>query len=97
VYKRRSKAERRQWWYSLTDEERYAYQQKKMAEKPKRAKRESTCPEYPVVDDSNRAEWQARILRLNPWIDPKVFEAEELASPEDQSHMDSISQELRAG
>ena len=92
MYKRKSKAERRKWWHSLTDEERYAYQQKKMGEKPKKSIRPSTCPIFPVIDATNRHIWQAKVLKQNPWLDPDVFEPEPF---EGQEHMRSIAQEAR--
>ncbi len=95
MYKRKSKAERRRWWWSLTDDERYAYQQKKMAQKPKRTNFESSCTVFPVIDSSNRKEWQERILKLNDWLDPGIFEPQEL-DPAEQFHMNSIAQEIRS-
>ena len=63
-----SKAEKRRWWFSRTLEEQQAHIAKKQAEKAKRPARESNCPVYPVIDDSNRAEWEALILKKNPWL-----------------------------
>jgi len=68
---RKSKAERRAWWASLTDEQRQAYIERKQAEKSQRRAEsdyQSPCPDFPEINDSNRAEWQARIKKLNPWV-----------------------------
>ncbi|KKK63835.1 hypothetical protein LCGC14_2990270 [marine sediment metagenome] len=89
---RATKAQRRAWWHSLTDEERYAYQQKKMAQKPKRTNFESNCTVFPVIDSSNRQEWRDKILRMNPWLNESVFEHESI----DAQDLQSITQELKA-
>lgn len=84
VYKRKkektwnqrlSKAQRQAWWYSLTDEQRMAYLEKKQAERSERNKGVSNCPKFGRIDSSNREEWQSLILRKNPWLDEEVFEA----------------------
>ena len=73
-FKRKTKAQRQAWWYSLTDEQRQTYIEKKQAEKAKRAPRESNCPVYGPWDDKNRHIWQEKILRLNQWLPADIFE-----------------------
>ena len=73
-FKRKTKAERRAWWYSLTDEQRQAYIEKKQAEKGKRPARESNCKVFPAITDENRHIWQEKILRLNQWLPADIFE-----------------------
>ncbi len=75
MYTRKSKAERRRWWLSRTEEERQTYIQHKQAEKAeKRQGKPSACPIFPVIDSSNRKEWQDKILKLNLWLNPGVIE-----------------------
>lgn len=93
-FRRKTKAERQAWWYSLTDDQRQAYIEKKQAEKGKRAPRESNCPIYGPWDDENRHIWREKILRLNPWLPDDIFEPQSL-DPEDSNHLASITQELR--
>lgn len=101
---RRTKAQRRAWWYSLTDEERYAYIGKKQTIKAKNRvsypQNESNCPIFPVITSENREDWQELILKKNPWLDESVFESP-LHGCSDldadwMTHMNSIQQELKA-
>lgn len=86
----KSKAERREWFYGLTDQEREQWLAKKKAEKAKRnAGKPSNCTVFPVIDSSNRKKWQERVLKLNDWLDPDIFEPVGL-DVDDQRHLDSI-------
>lgn len=91
-----SKAERQEWWSTRTEEQKQAFIAKKQAQKAKRRSKDgllSTCKVFPVIDSSNRKEWQRKVLRMNPWLDPDIFEPVEL---EDQGHMQSIAREIRS-
>lgn len=72
--KRLTKQQRRDWFYALTDQEREAWIAKKQAQKTKdRAGKPSNCPIFPVIDSSNRKEWQDKVLKMNDWLDKGVF------------------------
>ena len=78
AYKKRStKADRRAWFYSLSDEERETWILKKNEAKRKRLEKTgfaSNCTVFPAIDASNRKAWQDKVLRMNPWLDPNVFD-----------------------
>lgn len=73
-----TKEQRRQWWFSLSDDEKESYiarrQQRKTEWRKLHPKKEPVYdPKYPWVtlgvDDSNREQWQSVILSKNPWLD----------------------------
>ena len=73
----KSKKERQKWWRNLTSEQQQEYIEKKQAQKAKRReihplKELEYNPKYPWmtegVNDTNRAEWWAMILKKNPWL-----------------------------
>lgn len=71
------KSRQRQLWFQrLTPAEKSAWFEKKRAEKRARLAKTgfaSNCTVFPRVDDSNRTDWQDKVLRKNPWLDAKVF------------------------
>jgi len=78
----KSKKQRRKWWASLSDSERAAYIDKKVGQKHRRlgGNYESNCKVFPVVDDSNRQEWQDKIESQNPWLNDYALEDEHFES-----------------
>ena len=74
----KSKKQRQSWFFGLSEEQRESWFKKKRAEKRKRLEKtgfESNCKVFPVVDDSNRQEWQDKILSQNLWLNEEVFAA----------------------
>ena len=70
-FRQKTKAQRRTWWNNLTPQQQQAYIERKQAEKSQQRAEthyESPCPDFPEINDSNRADWQARIKKLNPWV-----------------------------
>ena len=70
-FAQKTKASRRAWWASLTLEQQQAYIEKRQAQKNEQRQGQSSCPVFPEINEineSNRAEWQARIKKLNPWV-----------------------------
>lgn len=74
---RKSKEQRRKWWFSLTPEQQGEYikrrQAKKTKERAKMPKRVQKYDEkYPWVtegvNESNREQWFSLILAKNPWL-----------------------------
>uniref|UniRef100_A0A6H1ZQE8 Uncharacterized protein n=1 Tax=viral metagenome TaxID=1070528 RepID=A0A6H1ZQE8_9ZZZZ len=68
---RKSKKARQSWWNSLTSEQRSEYisaLQVKKAEKRAKTGFQSTCTVFPVVDETNRANWLDKIHAMNPWM-----------------------------
>ena len=73
----KSKKERQKWWRNLTSDEQQVYIEKKQAQKAEERKDQLERvlrynPKYPWltegVNDTNKAEWWAMILRKNPWL-----------------------------
>ncbi len=96
LYQRKTKQQRQEWFYSLTEQDREEWIRKKQAEKSlKRAGKPSNCTVFPLIDSSNRKKWQERVLKLNNWLDPDVFEPAGL-NRSDQRHLESITQEVRS-
>ena len=75
--KNKTKRQRQQWWKSLTLEQQSQQIEKWWAQKA--IKRENmplmaqdVVPGYPwlteSVNDTNKAQWMAMVLRKNPWL-----------------------------
>ncbi|HDY88131.1 MAG TPA: hypothetical protein ENH82_08475 [bacterium] len=78
---RQSKAERQQWWKSLSLDEQQDYIERRQAKKAEQRKNRPKRvleynPAYPWmtegVNDSNREQWLRAIHKKNPWLrEPK--------------------------
>ena len=75
--KSKTKKQRQQWWNNLTPDEKEAQIIKWQAQKAKRReinplKELEYDPKYPWltegVNEKNKAQWWAMILKKNPWL-----------------------------
>jgi len=76
-WKKKTKAQRQEWWKNLTEEERTEYIERRQAKKAEqRAKRPPVVlkynPKYPWITEGvnkgNRERWLAMIHKKNPWL-----------------------------
>ena len=99
--KRRSKAQRRKWWNSLTPEQQAQYIEKKVQEKMERRKNKPPRPQTGFaetgVNDETREEWKRQVKKMNPWLKDKSFEQPKLWPDDLELEPDSMEAEhLRA-
>ncbi len=68
MYKR-SKKQRQAWFNNLTEDEKQAYFKKQQAKKAKmRQNRPNNTLAEPIIDETNKESWKAKILSKNPWM-----------------------------
>ena len=96
-YKHKTKAQRRAWWNSLTDEQRQQHIERWTAQRGERnAGRPSNCPVYGPWDETNKHIWRAKILKHNDWLPRVNIQVDTiLVNVHNQAHLDSIKEELR--
>ena len=67
---KRSKKKRQAWFNNLTEEEKEAYFKKQQAKKAKmRQNRPDKTLAEPIINETNRESWKAKILSKNPWLE----------------------------
>ena len=67
----KSKKSRQKWWTeSLSPEQREQYIKHVQAKKAERRKKHPVkTKERPMITPETKADWQAKILKKNPWLE----------------------------